>query len=105
MAEQSVQGRIHSVFQKSSPTDSLAPKLVTKKNGSPKAPVFDTTCKNRPSAPGQRLLRRVELHLLNGNNRLSPVTNPQLTEHRGDVGLDGCFRHIQIISNLFVQQP
>ncbi len=38
MAEQSVQGGIHSVFQKSSPTDSLAPKLKTKKTGARRRP-------------------------------------------------------------------
>ena len=57
------------------------------------------------SATRQRRIRRIYLHLLNRNHCLGPVANPQLPEHRRDMGLDGGLRDIQIISDLFVQKP
>jgi|GEM_PF-5788162 len=44
MAERSVHGRIHSVFQKGTPAFTMHEHQKTNKNGSPRAPVFDTTC-------------------------------------------------------------
>src|SRR5690606_36663961 len=48
-------------------------------------------------------IRLFKIQTLHSNNRLGAGTHAQLAENRGNVGLNGGFADVQIVSDLFVQ--